>query len=464
MNVNYYQLHYHMKHCGAKFVIDNIFEALKTFSNYNLNMLYSEKHSEYSYQGVNSIDVPELDYDDKVFSSKEELEAYAKKVMEKIKSNLDLDNKCVLHTHNVNLMKSSYLGRAIQLLSDDQINNPNFKIIMQVHDFAEDNRKHLLELMQNASGSLDADYANKLAYPVSKNITYCTINSRDKDLLEKIGINNVILFANNIDCEYLTSEAKPSGLIEEIEKYAHDNEYQFDRTRYILLSPLKIIKRKNVIETLLILNKLNQNNDEWQLLITLDAHSTSDKEYSDAIKRYVKENKLPVVIGFGYSLISPNKERTDEYKYNLRDLFEISNCIITTSVLEGFGMSYLEGWVADEPVIGRRLDFIFKDFEANNIELSHFYDKLIVNGKDFKDYDYKEQLDLLNTCECDISKIEEFLFSDKSDIIEKNKKAIINNYSLESYYKKIQELINQTKDKDEVVNNSYLIEFFGGNK
>ena len=139
--LNYYALHYHMKHSGVRFVIENIFESLKKYSkNMKLYLIYSNKHEEYKNEEVVSINNPLVDYDETVFNTKEELDSYAEKIKDSVKSQIDFSQKCVLHTHNITLMKNTTLGRALQFLADEQKENYGFLILVHVHDFAEDNR------------------------------------------------------------------------------------------------------------------------------------------------------------------------------------------------------------------------------------------------------------------------------------------------------------------------------------
>ena len=58
------------------------------------------------------------------------------------------------------------------------------------------------------------------------------------------------MFPNNVDAEFLRIMYRNAGLKNKIADYAKKKGYVFDANRKILLSPLKIIRRKNVIETL----------------------------------------------------------------------------------------------------------------------------------------------------------------------------------------------------------------------
>ncbi len=52
------------------------------------------------------------------------------------------------------------------------------------------------------------------------------------------------------------------------------------------------------------------------------------------------------------------------------DLIYISDFCITTSIREGFGMVYLEPWLAGTPVIGRELSCILGRFKKPGYEIS----------------------------------------------------------------------------------------------
>ena len=56
--------------------------------------------------------------------------------------------------------------------------------------------------------------------------------------------------------------------------------------------------------------------------------------------------------------------------------------VVTTSVVEGFGLAYHEGWLAGKPVLGRRIDEIVRDFEDNGMRFDHMYERLAISLDD----------------------------------------------------------------------------------
>jgi glycosyltransferase involved in cell wall biosynthesis len=58
---------------------------------------------------------------------------------------------------------------------------------------------------------------------------------------------------------------------------------------------------------------------------------------------------------------------------------------MTTSVVEGFGLAYHEGWLCGKPVIGRKISEITSDFESNGMDFDHAYERLTVSLNDLPD-------------------------------------------------------------------------------
>lgn len=53
-----------------------------------------------------------------------------------------------------------------------------------------------------------------------------------------------------------------------------------------------------------------------------------------------------------------------------------ADSLITTSIAEGFGLAFLEPWMADKPLTGRNLPEITEDFAEHGLDLSALYNRL----------------------------------------------------------------------------------------
>ncbi len=407
------QLHYHLVPAGVRAVIENTIDSILSFGKNRKikvfvlasawaapkpeNLKINRDFKKVRNVEIKIVDIPELDYDLKKYKSKEAFLDEANELKEKIVKKLPLEkcspkNPFILHCHGLPLGKNPKLSAAIKLLAEDcvKLKTPLW-ILDQVHDFAENGRPEMLRNLQYCTGRRDEKFAAEVMYPNSRNVFYATINSRDAENLRLAGINEKRIFflPNSIDTEFFSKKAITTKkrfrkqLIEAIEQYSIKNHYFFDPRRKILVSPLKCMRRKNNAESILLLKALNYLNDKFQLVITLEAHSGPDVKYAEKIKKFVRQQGLPVVIGVGAEVISGSEERVEVRgkvrKFSIVDLFAVSKAVLTSSMLEGFGFAFHEGWVTGKPVIGRKIPYVCRDFEKNGLKLGHMYKKLFVD-------------------------------------------------------------------------------------
>lgn len=403
------EMHYHLRVAGVRAVIENTIDALTQklnakainifiFSDYENIFSINDLKIKTSKKGekikIRKIDIRELNYNTTPAKNKTEFFKESYELKQRILKNIPL-HKCseknpfVLHIHGLSLGKNPRLSAAINMLAEEcSVHKKPLWILNQIHDFAENSRPEMLRNLQYCTGKRDDQFASQIMYPCTSNVFYATINSRDIENLLMVGIpkEKIFFLPNAVDTDFftLTSIIKKNKykqqLIEKLKYYAHKNDFVFDEKRKIVLSALKLMRRKNNIESLLLLIVFNYIKDEYQLLITLEGHSGRDAAYADMFKEFVKKYKLPVVIGLGREIISASESRRFEdgnvAEFNLVDIFALSRAVITTSILEGFGFAFVEGWLTDKPVIGRKIPYVCQDFEDNGLNLSHMYKKM----------------------------------------------------------------------------------------
>ena len=413
--LNIGELHYHLRPAGVRAEIENTIDAITQKLNAkNLSIFVLSDYEEvFTIKDlriktrfkksrkvkIQKINIPEINYNTKPAKNKKQFLTEANELKQNILKHIPL-NRCtknnpfILHTHSVPLGKNPRLSAAIKLLAD-QCNNQNkpLWILNQIHDFAENSRPELLQTLQTCTGRFDKKFASEIMYPNTPNIFYAVINSNDSENLEMVGINpkKIFYLPNSVDIDVFTSKPITRArkyrlqLMNSLDEYADKNDYVFDKKRKIILSPLKLMRRKNNIESLLLLLAFNHLRDQYQLLISLEAHAGKDVDYVNKFKKFVRKNKLPVTIGEGQELISLSEKRQFENgkitEFSIIDLFDLSTAIMTTSILEGFGFSFIEGWLTGKAVIGRRLPYVCRDFEKNGMDLDHMYKKIWVPVK-----------------------------------------------------------------------------------
>ena len=229
----------------------------------------------------------------------------------------------LIHVHNPTLAKNRNFIKILKILQKEKI-----RLFLQIHDFAEDGRP--------LAYFSEDDYVSDCHYGV--------INSRDYNILLKAGLKKEGL--HQIFNTLTPFNFKATGAI----------------TKNYVLYPVRAIRRKNIGEAILL--SLFFKNDE-ALVITLPPNSPADIKSYERWKAFVEEKHLDIIFEAGLT-------------HEFSDLVWAANFLITTSITEGFGFSFLEPWTAEKFLWGRRLPEICQDFEKNGVRLDHLYSRLNV--------------------------------------------------------------------------------------
>lgn len=241
------------------------------------------------------------------------------------------------------------------------------RFLYQVHDFAECGRLQNLARLRRCW----QDGGIQDPYPTCGNLAYAVLNSADQDRLARAGVPTERLFRipNVINPPSADHRAAPSkrDLTDSLRPFAEQHGYSFHPERPWWLLPIRLIRRKNVLEAVLLSLLVDH---PPQLLLTLDANSRQERPYAETVKTLVKQNRLPLVIGFGLDLVGS--------AFTLAQLFAASDTVVTTSLLEGFGFSFLDGPMQGKPLAGRNLKGVTRDFEPAGFAASRLYELLPV--------------------------------------------------------------------------------------
>ncbi|PNR95840.1 hypothetical protein [Petrotoga sp. 9PWA.NaAc.5.4] len=462
-----YIFHYHYLRGGVTTVVKNIVRALK--DKYDFTLFGSKKmgiegiEDILTYDNVNFVDFPELSYiypeqtDKKTFN---ELKDSISKKLNKI-----YDSNAIFWVHNYHLGKNPAFTDA---LIDFITKNNYVSTILQIHDFPECARWENYDFVKK--------HVNLSLYPVKNNIVYTTINLSDYERLLKSGIPEENLFYLPNAAEFKKSEDTSKTVDKNnVIKILQNLNFNVKNDFLNFLYPTRTLRRKNILEAILINRLYGKSN----LLITLPANSDKERPYEKVVKETFKSEKIA-----GAWAISAKDPTLFPY------ILEISDLFFSSSVLEGFGMIYLESKFNHKNFFTRKLEVV-KDFK--NISKISYYDGFYVplskKEKSFLknqyqnlitnipiDNSYKELLkeDLQNIFSqefVDFSflsvdlqkeyclKEEEKLHKIKEinkEIFEKIDKLIfnknidqginINEFSIEAYAKKIMSLISKIQD------------------
>ncbi len=229
--------------------------------------------------------------------------------------------------------------------------NPG-RVFYRVHDLLED-RPEAHEEFLRVNGTLED------IYPAG--ITYFSLTSFDGDRLRAKGLENVFVIPNPIVCDdFYRDEERGAVLRSKLER-----EGVVDSSLSIFTYPVRIVERKNIEEAVLLSALLSDEGNPHNLLVTRPA----DNSYLKKLEGLVREFNLPVSLGKAYDIL----KQGNGHGFTISDLFSISDFVVSTSVLEGFGYAFLEPWLCGIPMVGRDLRNITSDFKDNGIDLSHLY-------------------------------------------------------------------------------------------
>lgn len=241
----------------------------------------------------------------------------------------------VLHVHNHSLGKNRHLPGALTPLAER-----GYALLLQIHDFAEDFRPdNYRRLQPEALPGL---------YPQAEGIHYAVLNGRDREILQQAGAapTRLHLLPNPVP--------EPARLPPRIDArrrlkrlFAVGPEDRF------VLYPVRGIRRKNVGEALLY-SRLAPAGTVVGL--TLEPLNPAERRVYAAWKRLATELSL----SFRFALGAPGGLCFAE---NLA----AADQILTTSLAEGFGMVFLESWLAGRPLVGRDLPEITADFVSTGV-------------------------------------------------------------------------------------------------
>jgi glycosyltransferase involved in cell wall biosynthesis len=225
------------------------------------------------------------------------------------------------HVHNPTLGKNRGFLSVLKSLQAR-----GAKLLLQIHDFAEDGRP-----------------GNYTGEPYPENCHYAVINSRDQRLLRLAGLE--------LEGLHLIPDAVRTLQVEPP-----------DGSEDLVLYPVRAIRRKNIGEALLLSLFLRERE---RIGITLEPTGAVDVRSYRSWMDFVRKEQLPVVFGLGMSV-------------PFEQVLRRARCILTTSIKEGFGLVFLESWMMNRPLFGRLLPDICADFREKGVKLDDLYSRLSV--------------------------------------------------------------------------------------
>ncbi len=250
----------------------------------------------------------------------------------------------VWHIHNHTLGKNCALTAAVREMADS-----GQKILLQIHDFPEDGRPVNYATLLNAVGTEDSRQLGAVLYPLGNHVHYAVLNPRDHRILKEAGFpaERLHLLPNPVPADHFEKlkMREPGG----------------DAPR-LFLYPTRAIRRKNLGEFLL-WSALAPPGDRFAS--TLAPTGAADVASYNRWIAFAREAALPVEFGIGMKKPIP-----------LPRLYANAHAVVTTSIAEGFGLAFVEPWLAHRPLLGRDIPDITGGFKKEGLDLSGLYAEL----------------------------------------------------------------------------------------
>jgi len=271
----------------------------------------------------------------------EKFKELTEKIYSKLEKSLTNYGVCIIHnvlTMHFNMPFTAALHKLIK--------NNNKKFISWCHD-------HTFTKESFYENDIKKKYPYTLLVTRLKNVKYISVSSlRQKQIanLLSIPIKEVIKIPNGINpVSFL--KIHPSTL-------KAFQKYRLFSADLIFLSPVRILKRKNIEKAIFIIKELKELGKKPKLIITgpPDPHNKESKIYYKTLKSLIKKEGLINNIIFLYECkFLYGKENNKLKKYLdfdfVRDFYLLSDALLFTSTQEGFGIPILEAGLINLPII-----------------------------------------------------------------------------------------------------------------
>ncbi len=320
-------LHYHFDPGGVTRVVDSTLAAFRERPGFRYALL--------SGRPVEARDaavcvIPGLDYS-RPGAHPPDADNLHREVITRAREAFGSSDPDVWHVHNPALGKNAAFSGLVARLARD-----GCALLLHEHDFAEDFRPANHRLREEGRSAADPPF------PFAPRIAYAVLNGRDHVLLGEAGIPADLrhLLPNPVPCP----PAPPGGT---------------DPGGDLFLYPVRALARKNLGEFLLLAHSLG---GRFRFETTLPPTNQSYLARFNQWKRVAEDLALPVRLGAAEDDPAPFPERLAR-----------SRAVVTTSVAEGFGLSFLEPWTYGRAVVGRDLPEVTSDFGDKGLQLKHLY-------------------------------------------------------------------------------------------
>ncbi|MCC9658210.1 hypothetical protein [Rhodopirellula halodulae] len=266
-------------------------------------------------------------------------------------------NEVVVHWHNHSLGKNAASPLVVKRLAA-----MGYSCVLHIHDFAEDQRPENWAYLRDTLPCQSATELDTILYPTGPRISYATLTTGDARTLVQYGIDRsrVDVLPNSVRLP--SSELPAFETARQKVRQAFDLPSDFQWMLY----PVRGIRRKNLGEFLLMCQLAGR---PAVGAMTLMPTTPVEKRSYERWRSIAHECVDNVVFDAAHH---PDIEFTDN--------LSAATTVVSSSVAEGFGMAFLEPWLASRSVVARNLPGVTADFIDRGVLLDRLYDSVRIPG------------------------------------------------------------------------------------
>ncbi|MFP4432383.1 MAG: hypothetical protein ACLFPV_14120 [Spirochaetaceae bacterium] len=222
---------------------------------------------------------------------------------------------------------------------------PHQRIVLQIHDFPESGRYQNLALVNRQ--------VTEPLYPILENLRYVVLNRRDHGVLRAAGVPEDLLFAlpNPVHIaeapKTAGSTSDPAEIRRELAAVPGKASRRFAEEGHLAIYPVRCIRRKNVLEAALLTELAGRGTTPWNLVVTLPGTSDQERRYSQMVED-----------AFDAGLVAGRFSPGTKADIPFRSIMESADAVVSSSVQEGFGYTYLEAVATRHPLVARYIDVL----------------------------------------------------------------------------------------------------------
>jgi glycosyltransferase involved in cell wall biosynthesis len=235
------------------------------------------------------------------------------------------------------------------------------RLILHHHDWWFDNRwEHLpREVSQQRAGS---DRVARWLLPSAGAVRHVAINRSDAGILTRHFGRAAAWVPNPV-----IATGRPSASA--VRAARHWLTEQLGDSAPVWLVPCRLLRRKNLGEAILLARWFRP--EAW-LVTTAGVSSPGESAYGGRMEALVRREGWRVRFGI---LARSSEVRSP----SVESLLQASEAVLLTSLIEGFGLPYIEAAAARRPLIARALENVVPDLRRLGVRLPYLYPELWID-------------------------------------------------------------------------------------